>query len=57
MSGAFHSDRSHRRFVTTAALLGFATPAAAIVAPADGHYTYAGAGNPNSTSTMQSVCS
>lgn len=39
------------------ALIGFAVPAAAIVPPADGYYTFSQPGKPNSTWTMQSVCS
>ncbi|MGB3486191.1 MAG: hypothetical protein WBB07_28725 [Mycobacterium sp.] len=37
--------------------VGFAAPASAIVPPADGNYTFSQAGKPNSTWTMQSICS
>jgi hypothetical protein len=40
-----------------AAALGFASPASAIVPPADGHYTFAQAGKPSSNWKMQTICS
>jgi hypothetical protein len=43
-------------FAMSIALIGFAAPAAAIVPPADGYYTFSQAGKPNSTWTMQSIC-
>lgn len=40
----------------TAAALGLASPASAIVPPADGYYTFNQAGKPASTWTMQTIC-
>jgi hypothetical protein len=43
-------------FALTAASVGFASPASAIVPPADGSYTFNQPGKPSSTWTMQSIC-
>lgn len=43
-------------FAAAVAAFGLAAPASAIVPPADGYYTFSQAGKPNSTWTMQSLC-
>lgn len=44
-------------FAMSVAVISFAAPAAAILPPADGYYTFNQPGKPTSTWTMQSICS